>query len=58
VLLNGRLNGLRVRTDNLLDLLAVLEQQECGHGTDTEILGDVGDLVDIDLIKSNVCVYL
>lgn len=54
VLLDGGLEGLGVGTDDLADLLAVLEQDEGGHGADAEFLGDLGDLVDIELVEAGV----
>ena len=51
VLLDGRLEGLGVCADDLGDLLAVLEQQEGGHGADAEFLRDVVRLVDVDLVE-------
>ena len=47
--LDSGLEGLWVRADDLADLLLVLEQEEGGHGADAEVLGDVGDLVDVEL---------
>ena len=58
MLLDTSLDGLGVRADNLADLLAVLEENESGHGADTEFLGNVGDLVDIELVEANVRVLL
>lgn len=53
LLLNGILNSsqkrLRVRAYDLSGLLAVLEDQEGGHGADAEFLRDVRDVVDIEL---------
>lgn len=54
MLLDGGLEGLGVGTDDLADLLAVLEQDEGGHGADAEFLGDLGDLVDIELVEAGV----
>ena len=47
--LNSSQQRLWVRSYNFLDLLLVLEDQEGGHGTDAEFLGDVGDLVNVEL---------
>lgn len=58
VLLDGSLKGLGVGADDLTDLLAALEEQEGGHGTDAELLGDVGDLVDVELVELGVGVGL
>ena len=54
VLLDSGLESLGVGTDDLADLLAVLEQHKGGHGADTELLGDIGDLVDVDLEEADV----
>ena len=40
---------LGVCADDLGRLLAVLEDEEGGHGADAELLGHVGDLVDVNL---------
>lgn len=48
-LLNRSLQSLRIGTNNLSNLIAILEDEEGGHGADTELLGDVWDLVDVDL---------
>lgn len=58
VLLDGSLKGLGVGADDLTDLVAALEEQEGGHGTDAELLGDVGDLVDVELVELGVGVGL
>jgi hypothetical protein len=47
--LNSRQERLGVRTHDLLDLVLVLEDQECGHGADAELLRNVRDLIDIEL---------
>ena len=52
VLLDGGLEGSGVGTDNGSDLLAVLEEHEGGHGTDAQLLGDLGKLVDVDLVEA------
>lgn len=57
MLLNRRLDSLWIRAHNLIDFLAVLEQQESGHGADAELLGEVGDLVHVDLVESDVGVF-
>lgn len=54
VLLDGSLEGLGVGTDDLGDLLAVLEQDKGGHGADAEFLSDIGDLVDVNLVEAGV----
>ena len=58
MLLDASLQGRRVGTDNLTNLLAVLEDQESRHGADTELSSDVGELVDIDLVELGVGVLL
>lgn len=52
--LDGSLESLRVGTDDLSDLLAVLEEKEGGHGADAELLSNVGDLIDIELVEAGV----
>lgn len=52
--LDGGLEGLGVGTDNLSDLVTVLEQQEGGHGADAELLSNIGDLVDVELVEAGV----
>lgn len=54
VLLDGSLKRSRVRANDLADLLAVLEQDEGGHGAHGELLGDIGQLVDVDLVEAGV----
>lgn len=55
VLLDGSLENLWVGSNDLADLLSVLEQQERGHGTDTELLCYVWHVIDIELVESGVC---
>jgi hypothetical protein len=55
--LNGGLESLGVGTDDLADLLAVLEEQEGGHGADVQFLGDIGNLVDVELEEGGVLVH-
>ena len=52
VLLDRGLEGGGVGTDNGGDLLAVLEEHEGGHGTDAQLLGDLGELVDVNLVET------
>lgn len=52
------LEGPLVGTDDLADLFAVLEEHKGGHGADAELLGDVGDLVDVDLVKVDLVLEL
>lgn len=53
-LLDGGLKSLGVGANDLLDLLAVLEQDECGHSADAKLLGDLGDLVHVELVEARV----
>jgi len=50
--LDGGLEGLGVCADNLGDLVTTLEQEECGHGADAELLSDIRDLVDVELVEA------
>lgn len=54
VLLDGSLESLGVGTDDLGDLLAVLEQDKGGHGADAEFLSDIGDFVNVNLVEAGV----
>lgn len=58
VLLDGSLERLGVGTDDLTDLLTALEQQEGRHGADAELLGNVGNIVDVELVELGVGVGL
>lgn len=52
--LDGGLESLGVGTNDLGDLLAVLEEKESRHGADAELLCNVGDLVDVELVEAGV----
>jgi len=52
VLLDRGLEGGGVGTDDGGDLLAVLEEHEGGHGTDAQLLGDLGELVNVNLVET------
>lgn len=52
--LDGSLESLWVGTDDLADLVAVLEQEEGWHGADAELLGHLWDLVDVELVETGV----
>ncbi len=54
VRLDGGLESLGVGANDLGDLLAVLEEKEGRHGTDTEFLCNVRDLVDVELVEARV----
>lgn len=58
MLLNPGLDGLGVCADNLSNLLAVLEEYEGRHGADAEFLGDVGDLIDVELVEACLGIFL
>jgi hypothetical protein len=58
VLLDSGLKSDRVGANDLADLLAVLEEQESGHGAHALLLGDLGDLVDVDLVEAGVGVVV
>jgi hypothetical protein len=58
VLLDSGLKSNGVGANDLADLLAVLEEQESGHGADGLLLGDLGDLVDVDLVEAGVGVVV
>jgi len=57
VSLDGSLEGLWVRADDLGKLLAVLEEEEGRHGADAKLLGDVGDHVNIELVEARGGVF-
>ena len=54
MLLDSSLERDRVGANDLLDLLAVGEDLEGRHGADAQLLGDLGDLVDVDLVEADV----
>lgn len=54
VVLDSGLESLGVGANDLGDLLAVLEEEEGGHGADAEFLCDVGDLVNVELEEARV----
>jgi len=58
IVLDRRLQRSRVRAHDLTDLVAVLEQQESGHGADGELLRHFGDLVDVELVEAGVGVVV
>lgn len=58
MLLDCGFEGPFIGTDDLADLLAVLEEQEGRHGADAELLGDVADLVNVDLEELGVGVLV
>lgn len=54
MLLDSGLESLGVRANDLADLLAVLEEQEGGHGADAELLRDIWDFVYVELVEAGV----
>ena len=54
--LNSSLERLWVSTNDLTNLLAVLEQQKGRHGADAEFLGHFWDFVDVELVEAGGCV--
>jgi len=57
-LINRSLQCWWVGTNNLRDLLAVLEDNECWHGTDAKLLCYIWDLIHIDLDEFRIWVCL
>jgi len=49
MLLNSSFQRSLIRTHDLSDLLAVLEEQECWHSPDTQLLRYIAHFVDVDL---------
>lgn len=52
--LDGSFESSRVGSYNLLDLLAILEDEECGHSADTQLGGNICDFIDIDLDEMGI----
>ena len=52
--LDGSLKGLGVGTNDFSNLVASLEEDEGGHRADTEFLGDIGDLVNVELVEASI----
>jgi hypothetical protein len=50
--LDSSLESLGVGTNNLGDLVTTLEKKEGGHSADTELLSDVGNIVDVELVET------
>jgi hypothetical protein len=48
-LLQKGLDGTGVATQVLSDLVTILEDNECGHGANAELLCKLGDSVDVEL---------
>jgi hypothetical protein len=54
--LDGSLERLWICAYNLSDFFAVLEELKGRHSTDSEVLGDIGHLVNIELVEAGVWV--
>jgi len=52
--LDSGLESLGVRANDLTDLVAILEEDEGGHGSDAEFLCHFGYLIDIELVEFSV----
>lgn len=52
IFLNRALERGRVGPNHFAHLLPVLEQQERRHRTDAELLGHVGDVVDVEFVEA------
>ncbi len=52
VVLDSGLEGLGVGTNDLRNLVAVLEKKEGRHGADTEVSCDLGEFVDVELVEA------
>jgi len=50
-LLDGSLECFGIGADDLADPFVILVQQECWHGANAEVLGHVGNLVDVELVE-------
>lgn len=57
-LLESSLDGGRVGTLDLADLLATLAEVESGHGRDSVLGSDGGELIDVDLVECDGGVLL
>lgn len=44
----------RIRADDRVDLLAILEKDKGRHGTNTDFLRDLALLIDIDLVEADL----
>jgi len=58
IVLDGSLKSRRVGTNDLRDLLTVLEEEESGHGADGELLRNLGHLVDVELVEARIGVVV
>lgn len=51
---NDRLNSRLVRSNNLLDLFAILEENKCWHSSHFQLCGNFGMLVHVDFVEACV----
>lgn len=58
MLKHGGVDGRLVGADNFTDLLAVLEDDERGHGADAELLRHVRHFVHVDLVEAHTGVLV
>lgn len=58
MLLDSSLDSRWGSTNNLIDLLAVLEENESWHGANTELSSNVGESVDVELVEANIGVLV
>lgn len=58
VVLDSGLEGLGVGTNDLGNLVAVLEKDEGGHGADAELSCNLGEFVDVELVEARAGVLL
>lgn len=50
--------GRRVGANNFIHLLTILEEEKSGHGADTKLASDFGEIVDIDLVEFGASILL
>lgn len=55
---NNRLNSRLVRPNDLLDLLAILEEYKCWHSSHFQLCSNLGMLVDIDFVEACASVFV
>jgi hypothetical protein len=55
---DSSINSRRVGTTDGLDQFAVLEEEEGRHSGDAVLSGDVGEVIDVDLVELDVAVGL
>jgi len=58
VVLDRSLERTGVGTNDLLNLLAILEEHESRHSADRELLGDIGNLIYVELVEAGILVII